>query len=318
MRLLRTPARVALVCAVLLVTTTAPALAKNHLWRVKEVFSNPDGTIQFIELAACCGSSNEFFLEGQIVSSDATGNSFVIPSDVEPPTLNKHYLLATSGFAALPGAPTPDRTIVNGFFSIDGDTIRYAVNDLFTFGVGFPTDGVTSLNKDPDDITDTTFPATNSPTNYADVTGSVTVPSGPPAVPDGGGGTTPMTVEALVPDGSDLLVSFDVGSCTNAADHHIVFGQGSGFPAVPADVFTLLGTLCDIGNLPPFTWVGVPEATDGTNLLWFLVVTTGTGGLEGSWGLGGGTERVGPGLNGSSGICATDKSVSNSCGNTPP
>jgi hypothetical protein len=41
----------------MLLLGSAPAFSGVHLWRVKEIFSNADGTIQFIELATCCGST---------------------------------------------------------------------------------------------------------------------------------------------------------------------------------------------------------------------------------------------------------------------
>jgi len=304
----------ALACAVILLCSSAPALSGVHLWRVEEVFSNADGTIQFIEMATCCGSTSEVFTGGQVLRSNA--NSFTFPANLSGSTLNKHILLATAAFAALPGAPTPDQIIVDHFFSTDTDTISFSVYDTLIFASGaLPTDGVTSLNKDPNDATDTTFTAPNSPTNFADQTGSVNAAGGPPAVPDGTGGTTPMTVAALTRDGSSLRVSFDVASCTNAADHHILFGQRSGLPTAVGGTFAPLGSVCRIGNVVPYDWAGVPEPTDGSSLIWFLVVTTDSTGVEGSWGVdSAGNECRGPGNGGASGTCAVVKSVANKCG----
>jgi hypothetical protein len=293
-----------------------PAIGGVHLWRVKEIFSNADGTIQFIEIATCCGSTSENFLGGQVLSSNT--NAFTFPSNVAGSTLNKHVLLATSGFAALPGAPTPDHIIVSNFFSTNADTITFSVYDTLVFPSGrLPTDGTTSLNKNPDDSTDTTFTAVNSPTNYAGQTGTVSASPGPPGVPDGTGGTTPMTAALLSVDGSSLRVSFDTRSCTDAADHHILFGQRSDLPAAPGGAFSLLGSVCRIGAASPYDWLDVPRPTDGANLIWFLVVATDSSGVEGSWGVdGGGQERLGPGNNGASGTCAVVKSVANTCGHT--
>lgn len=303
-------------CLVLLLCATAPAVGGVHLWRVKEIFSNASGTIQFIEIATCCGSTTENFLGGHVLQSNT--HSFTFPSNVAGETLNKHVLLATSGFAALAGAPTPDHIIADNFFSTDADTITFSVYDTLVFPSGkLPTNGTTSLNKDPDDASDTTFAARNSPTNFADQTGVVTAVSGPPAVPDGSWGSTPMTVMSLAPDASTLRVSFDVTSCTNAAQHHILFGQRSGLPAAPGGTFALLGGVCSIGTTSPYDWVGVPQASDGSNLIWFLVVTTDASFVEGSWGVDSGTnERVGPGNNGSSGACASVKSTTNTCGHS--
>ncbi len=139
-----------------------------HTWDVNEVFSNADGTIQFVELREANGTSGEIFLAGLMVSSVMTGNSFTIPSNLTPPSTNRHLLFATAAFAALPGAPTPDYIFPAGsvpFFAIFGDTVQYAFYDSFTFGP-VPTDGVMSMN-------DGGVIAANSPTNYAGQTGSV-------------------------------------------------------------------------------------------------------------------------------------------------
>ena len=303
-----------LLSSVVLLSSTVPALSGVHLWRVKEIFSNANGTVQFIEIATCCGSTGENFLSGQKLTS--TSQIFTFPGNVSGSTLNKHVLLATDGYAALPGAPPRDHRIPNNFFSTSGDTIAFASYDTLSFGAGtLPTDGTTSLNKDPNDALDTTFTAVNSPTNYAGTTGSIIVVSGPPGVPDGRGGTTPMTVQALTPDASSLRISFDVTSCTNAANHHILYGQRSGFPATPGGTYTLLGSVCNLGTSTPYDWVGIPAPDDGMGLIWFVVVATDASFIEGSWGKDGqGIERNGPGNNGASGTCALVKSVANACG----
>src|SRR5262245_59018029 len=57
-----------------------PATSGVHLWRVKEVFSNASGTIQFIEIATCCGSTGENFTNGHHVTSN-TGGDFMITAN---------------------------------------------------------------------------------------------------------------------------------------------------------------------------------------------------------------------------------------------
>ena len=153
------------------------AMGGAHTWDVNEVFSNADGTVQFIELFEANGTPGETGLPGQTVSSNA--NNFVIPGPaLTPPTTNMTYLLATAAFAALPGAPTPDAIIPDNFFSTGGDTITYGVWDSFTFGAGaLPTDGINSLNRD-------LSTGVNSPKNYAGQSGSVDAspPSGLPTL----------------------------------------------------------------------------------------------------------------------------------------
>jgi len=161
----RQPLRIAGIIFGVAATT---ALGGRHTWDVNEVFSNADGSIQFVELREANGTPGETGVGGQVVSSDVAGKMFTIPSNVVAPTTNKHLLLATASFAALPGAPTPDHIIPPGslpFFSLSGDTVRYGAFDALSFGA-VPTDGVMSMN-------DGGIVAANSPTNYAGDTGSV-------------------------------------------------------------------------------------------------------------------------------------------------
>jgi hypothetical protein len=111
------------------------------------------------------------------------------------------------------------------------------------------------------------------------------------------------------------VVAFDTQSCTNAADYHILYGERSGLPASPGGTFRPLGSVCGIGTASPYTWEGVPEAVDGSGLIWFLMVATDASFVEGSWGVdSSGNERHGPGNDGASGTCALVKSVANTCG----
>jgi hypothetical protein len=155
------------------------ALGGAHTWDVNELFSNADGTIQFIELRETNGTNNETGVSFGTMSSNTKSFS-ISGSSVTSQTANKYYLIATASFAALPGAPTPDAIIPAGvlpyFFSINGDSVRYASYDTLTFGAAvLPTDGVNSLNRNL-----TTGP--NSPTNYAGDPGSVDASPPIPAV----------------------------------------------------------------------------------------------------------------------------------------
>jgi hypothetical protein len=159
----------------LAVLVAPSAFAGSHLWRFNEIFSNADGTIQFIELKECCGSDDEKFLVNKWVSSDATNEMYVFPHSLTEPTANRHLLIATAGFAALPGAPTPDFIMQDGLFSLTGDTLRYWSYAAATMTYGpddLPTDGVTSMTAD-------LSTEVNSPTNFAGATGSVTAGGGP-------------------------------------------------------------------------------------------------------------------------------------------
>ena len=158
----------------LLLAAAATAWAGAHTWDVNEVFSNASGTIQFVELREANGTPNETGLPATTSRSNA--ETFMIPGPaLTPPTSNKFFLIATADFAALPGAPTPDRILPAGnvpFFATGGDTVTYGRYDSLVFGP-VPTNGIDSLRRNL-----TTGP--NTPTNYAGATGQVDASSGPP------------------------------------------------------------------------------------------------------------------------------------------
>ncbi|MBI1827390.1 MAG: PQQ-dependent sugar dehydrogenase [Planctomycetes bacterium] len=156
--------------------STVSARAASHLWRINEIFSNANGTVQFIELKESLGSSFENALGGKTMTDQVNGSSFTVPSNIVGNTANKFILFATSAFAALPGAPTPDFIIPAHFFAVNGDTIHWAPvfnYDNFTYGSGaLPTNGTSSIQI-TNFTTHTFVTGPNSPTNFAGSTGSV-------------------------------------------------------------------------------------------------------------------------------------------------
>ena len=291
------------------------ARAGSHTWDVWEVFSNADGTIQFIELHETNGTNFETGLSGHLLIAQPSNTSFTMTHNVASPTANKFYLFGTAAFAALPGAPVPDDIIPANFLKFATDTsVEYNPWDTGAWTAGtIPTDGIHSLSRQ---VTGGALvSSTNSPTNYAGATGSVDASPPLPGVPDGVTGP-PMLVNKLASDGSSLSVSWNAATCGDANNHQILFGQQTGFPASPGGAYTLLGGACSIGTTSPYTWTPTPDASDGSGLIWFLVVTRKASGTEGPWGTYNGTsERNGTGPAGSSSVCATTtKSLAGTCG----
>jgi len=158
--------------------TASVASAGIHTWDVREVYSNADGSIQFIELFdsgnAANGGTETGVGNGSLTSGLQT-HSWTNGA-VAAPTNGKSYLIASQSFADLPGAPTPDVIIPANkvpFFNRNGDTIGFAGVDSWNFGA-VPTDGINSLSR-------VAGVATNNPKNYAGVQGSVD--GTPPEVP---------------------------------------------------------------------------------------------------------------------------------------
>jgi hypothetical protein len=159
------------------------ARAASHQWRFHELFSNTDGTIQFIELQECCGFTEEIQLQSKWILAVHANHKYTFRSNLVGNTANKYLLLATSGFAAIPGAPTPDIIIPSGFLPTGGDTLEYWLYGATTTRIygPLPQDGVTATQVGgpgpddtygtADDIPNTT--GVNSPTNFAGQTGTI-------------------------------------------------------------------------------------------------------------------------------------------------
>ena len=78
--------------AIVLLVPTAVS-AKNHLWRFTEIYSNADGTLQFIEMQECCGSD----VETRMASTSITSNTatYAFPNHLTGPTAFRWLLIAT-------------------------------------------------------------------------------------------------------------------------------------------------------------------------------------------------------------------------------
>jgi serralysin len=162
----------------------SPAAATFHLWQITELYSNADGSVQFVELFTNANFQDE--MAGHTLAS--TGTTFTYPPDLDPDgsgngndiTGNHYMLIATPAFASQPGAVPPDFTFAAAnFMSKVADTINFAGGfDTFTFTSDeLPTNGVDSLNEPFGSNARTT--AANSPTNFHGQVGSLPEPSAP-------------------------------------------------------------------------------------------------------------------------------------------
>ena len=164
--------RCLILLALLALGLPAETFAASHQWRFSEVFSNADGSVQFIEMQECCGFSAEHQLTGKWIHTVNGNPRYNFPSNTNGATDRQYLLFGTQAFANLPNAPTPDYIIPANFLLTGGDVLEYWMYGDATWGYGaMPTDGILALLRDG-----TT--ATNSPTNFAGESGSVdaTVP----------------------------------------------------------------------------------------------------------------------------------------------
>ncbi|MBI1732498.1 MAG: calcium-binding protein [Gammaproteobacteria bacterium] len=147
-----------------------------HLYDINELYSNADGSIQYIELVV--GNSNgQSVFDGQTISvtGGAPTHSFTFPGNLpSSTTANTSVLIATQGFADL-GIVTPDFIVPSGFLFTGGGTVDFAGVDSVTYAA-LPTDGTHSVNRSGMTIT-------SSPENFAGDSG--TVPGNPIAGTNG-------------------------------------------------------------------------------------------------------------------------------------
>lgn len=141
-----------------------------HLYDINEIFSNADGSVQFIELRVG-NSNNESFWAGHTITVTQGGSthSFTFPTDLpSTQTANTSVLLATQAFADL-GLVTPDYIIPAGFLFAGNGSVNFGGVDILGYS-NLPADGSLSFSRGG-------ATGVNTPTNFAGQTGTVTVPA---------------------------------------------------------------------------------------------------------------------------------------------
>lgn len=211
---------------VLLSNGSPTARAAFHLFYIQEAYSNADGSVQFIELFTNFDSQQFLTFSGGIASNEHT---FTFPTDSPAPSGGHAVLLATAGFAALPGGATPDYTIPANFFDPAGDTLDFAGGTDSKSFTSMPTDGTHSLNFVGQFSASTVD--VNSPRNYAGQGGSLS--AGPPAVAGdyNGNGVVDMADYVLWRNGGPLQNEVSSTGTVDAADYaawRARFGNTSG------------------------------------------------------------------------------------------
>ncbi|HZQ62925.1 MAG TPA: sialidase family protein [Casimicrobiaceae bacterium] len=124
----------------------SPARASFETYIVDELYSNADGTVQYLLLRENQGLNQQDVLLAQTLAATHAGVTQTYVFDHNLPsklTANKHVLVASAGFVAR-NAIVPDYVMPNRFLPIDGGTITYAGIDRVTYD-SLPTDGVRAL-----------------------------------------------------------------------------------------------------------------------------------------------------------------------------
>jgi hypothetical protein len=136
--------------ALIVLQWMTPAHAAFHLFRFEQVYSNADGSVQYVVIRESTGSNGENFWAGlQVRTTSGAGviKTFTVPTNLpSSSTASRSVLIATAGFAGL-GLATPDFTIPARFIPTEGGTLDYASGTDHINLPALPSDGVTAVDR---------------------------------------------------------------------------------------------------------------------------------------------------------------------------
>ena len=162
--------------AMLLAMGAPIAHANFHLFKIQQIYSNADGTVQFIVLTTVFDGENAWtghYIASASLDQQISHTHTFTDNLPDGATAGKSVLIATQGFASL-GIITPDIVVPNNFIVLGDGSVDFAGVDTIAYFVGaIPTDGVKALYRDGS-------AKQNLATNFAGATASVTL-SGPTA-----------------------------------------------------------------------------------------------------------------------------------------
>jgi hypothetical protein len=131
----------------MLLAMAAPATGAGfESWRIDELYSNADGTRQYIVLRESQGMDGMNRLTGIALTATHSGIALTYRFGLDLPsvaTANKRVLVATQAVAAT-GLITPDYVMPDRFIATTGGTLSYANVDSLSYP-SLPTDGATAL-----------------------------------------------------------------------------------------------------------------------------------------------------------------------------
>ena len=153
------------------------AEATFHNWEIVEVYSNADGSVQYIELFTTQPSQNQVGGQDIVVTTELGVTTFTFGEDIVGGTANHNLLITNEGYTALPGVASPDYQLdpLDGerFFDPGADnvSVNFVSADVITFpGSSLPANGPDSLHFTTAGVSSV---AEADPTNFAGAVGSV-------------------------------------------------------------------------------------------------------------------------------------------------
>jgi len=136
--------------ALTLMLLATSASANFHTFRIQQLYSNAEGTIQYIVFHESQQFNGEHVWGGHVLVSTGTDGreiAFTFPVDLPAAeTSDSYVLVATKSFAAL-GLIAPDYIVPDGFLPVAGGQLNFADVDALEFR-SLPTDGTQALLRD--------------------------------------------------------------------------------------------------------------------------------------------------------------------------
>jgi hypothetical protein len=142
-------ARLAARMLVVVCAAVAPgAGAGFHSYQIESVYSNADGSVQYVVLHETQGLNNERFFAGRTLTSTHGTATKTHTFQVDLPgtrTANRRVLIGTQGLADL-RLVAPDYIIPGQFLATDGGTLNFAGVDQVAYGA-LPTNGILAIGR---------------------------------------------------------------------------------------------------------------------------------------------------------------------------
>lgn len=155
----------------MLAAASMPAAATFQTFAIEALYSNADGSAQYVVLHETAGQDGGEQWAGRALTMThgATVKTFAFPADLPATaTAGRRVLVATKGVVAL-GLVAPDYTMPDRFLDTAGGTLDFAGADAVAYGA-LPTDGATAVDRNG-------APITSVATDFAGA--SATMPSLP-------------------------------------------------------------------------------------------------------------------------------------------
>lgn len=199
------------------------ARAGYHAWDINEIYSNADGSVQFIELRALSGGQQ--FMSGTVVmraTNSFVTNIFVCNSNLPADTSGRTCIFGTTNLASVPGGLVPNYIIPPNFIPPAAAPGNGAVlflpngflgNNVAAVYSSLPTNGDSAIIRSGGSFV---VVPTNSPRNFALQSNTI----------------VPVKILAANKTDTNFLVSFRTATGVNgsAGPNYAVEGTGAFSP----------------------------------------------------------------------------------------